>query len=257
MVNGRSHGAYPRLGVLLVAFSPVVRAGIHAILARDEGIGVVREVEDGVDALDEIRRARDTEQPIQVVLTETRTTKLDGAQVTMVIKDEFPEVAVLVLAENPNDSYVIDVIQAGASGYIFLTNATPRDFLNGVHSVIEGWTQMKAAPLRSAVEALIQNRRKTLAKLAAEAHLTEREADVLRLLGNGDSNKVIAEALNITLDTTKKHIRKVIAKLSACSRTPPLLLPRRGHKISLSLAPLTPETPTIPGRALPCLERPS
>ncbi len=253
MVNGRANGAYPRLGVLLVGFSPVVRAGIRAILAGDE----VREVEDGADALDEIRRARDTEQPIQVVLTETRTTKLDGAQVTMVIKDEFPEMAVLVLAENPNDSYVIDVIQAGAGGYIFLTNTTPRELLNGVHGVIEGWTQMKAAPLRSAVEALIQNRRKPLAKLAAEAHLTEREVDVLRLLGNGDSNKVIAEALNITLDTTKKHIRRVIAKLRARSRThAAVIAAQAGAQDKPVLGATYPEAPTIPGRALSALVGP-
>lgn len=252
MVNGCVHGAYPRLGVLLVGFSPVVRAGIRAILARDEGIEVVREVEGGADALDEIRRARDTEQPIQIVLTETRTTKLDGAQVAMVIKDEFPKMAVLVLVENPNDSYVIDVIQAGASGYFFLTNTTPRDLLNGVRGVIEGRTQMKAALLRSAVEALIQNRRKPLAKLAAEAHLTEREVDVLRLLGNGDSNKVIAAALNITLDTTKKHIRRVIAKLRARSRThAAVIAAQAGAQDEPVLGATYPEAPTIPVRALP------
>ena len=215
------------VGVLLVAFSPVVRTGIRTILADDEGIKVVREVEDAAHALDEIRRAREAEQPIRVVLTETRTTKLDGAQVTRLIKDEFPGIAVLVLAENPNDSYVIDAIQDGADGYIFLTDTTPPALVNSVHRVIEGWTQIKTAPLRSAVEALIQNRRQTLAqnrrqtlaKLAAEAQLTEREADVLRLLGNGNSNKAIAEVLNVTLDTTKKHVHNVIKKLRARSRT--------------------------------------
>ncbi|NLE08108.1 MAG: response regulator transcription factor, partial [Dehalococcoidales bacterium] len=51
------------------------------------------------------------------------------------------------------------------------------------------------------------------------AHLTEREVDVLRLMGNGESNKIIAETLGITLDTTKKHVRNVIDKLEARSRT--------------------------------------
>ena len=67
---------------------------------------------------------------------------------------------------------------------------------------------------------LIQNGRKTLAERTAEAaHLTEREVDVLRLLGNGDSNKIIAATLGITLDTTKKHVRNVIDKMQARSRT--------------------------------------
>jgi DNA-binding NarL/FixJ family response regulator len=80
--------------------------------------------------------------------------------------------------------------------------------------------QVKAELLHTAVENLIQNGRKTLAERTAEAaHLTEREVDILRLLGNGDSNKKMAETLGITLDTVKKHVRNVIDKLQAGSRT--------------------------------------
>ena len=70
------------------------------------------------------------------------------------------------------------------------------------------------------MENLIQNGRKTLAERTTEAaHLTEREIDILRLMGNGDSNKLMAETLGITLDTVKKHVRNVIDKLQARSRT--------------------------------------
>ena len=70
------------------------------------------------------------------------------------------------------------------------------------------------------MENLLQNGRKTLAERTTEAaHLTEREVDVLRLLGNGESNKIIAQTLGITLDTTKKHVGNIIDKLQARSRT--------------------------------------
>jgi NarL family two-component system response regulator LiaR len=92
--------------------------------------------------------------------------------------------------------------------------------LQSIHRAIEGGTQMSTALLHDAVENLIQNGRKTLAERTAEAaHLTEREVDVLRLMGNGDSNKIIADTLGITLDTTKKHVRNVIDKMQARSRT--------------------------------------
>jgi DNA-binding NarL/FixJ family response regulator len=79
---------------------------------------------------------------------------------------------------------------------------------------------MKTELLHTAVENLIQNGRKTLAERTTEAaHLTEREVDILRLMGNGDSNKAMAEILGITLDTVKKHVRNVIDKLQARSRT--------------------------------------
>jgi DNA-binding NarL/FixJ family response regulator len=145
---------------------------------------------------------------------------VDGVHATKLIKDEFPEIAVLVLTENLNDSYVIDAIHAGAGGYIFLKDMTPEMLLQSINRVVEGGTQMTTALLRTAVENLLQNGRRTLAERTAEtAHLTEREVDVLRLMGNGDSNKIIAETLGITMDTTKKHVRNVIDKLQARSRT--------------------------------------
>jgi len=70
---------------------------------------------------------------------------------------------------------------------------------------------MKTELLHTAVENLIQNGRKTLAERTAEAaHLTEREVDILRLMGNGDSNKIMAETLGITFRHCKKHVRNVI-----------------------------------------------
>jgi DNA-binding NarL/FixJ family response regulator len=126
----------------------------------------------------------------------------------------------MVLTENINDSYVIDAIHAGAGGYIFLKDMSPEVLMKSIYRVIEGGMQMKTELLHTAVENLLQNGRKTLAEHTAEAaHLTEREVDVLRLMGNGDSNKIIADTLGITLDTTKKHVRNVIDKMQAHSRT--------------------------------------
>jgi DNA-binding NarL/FixJ family response regulator len=141
-------------------------------------------------------------------------------QATRLIKDEFPDVAVLVLTENLNDSYVIDAIHAGAGGYIFLKDMSPELLLQSIHRVVEGGTQMTTVLLRTAVENLLQNGRRTLAERTAEAaHLTEREVDVLRLMANGESNKVIAATLDISVDTAKKHVRNVIDKMQARSRT--------------------------------------
>jgi DNA-binding NarL/FixJ family response regulator len=208
------------LGVLMIDFSPVVREGLQAILAKDERIEVIGDAPDGHEALLHIKRACDRGRPVNVVLTETRSSKVDGVQATRLIKEQFPEIAVLVLTENLNDSYVIDAIHAGAGGYIFLKDMSPEVLLQSIHRAVEGGTQIKTAVLRTAVDALLQNGRKTLAERTAEAaHLTEREVDVLRLMGNGDSNKIIAETLGITLDTTKKHVRNVIDKMQARSRT--------------------------------------
>jgi len=209
-----------KLAVLTIGFSPVVREGLKSIMAKDERIKVVGDAKDGDEAIQNIKRARDRGQTINVILTETRNGKVDGVQATRLVKDMFPEIAVLVLTESLNDSFVIDAIHAGAGGYIFLKDMTPEVLLQSIHHVIEGVTQMKTELLHTAVENLIQNGRKTLAERTTEAaHLTEREVDILRLMGNGDSNKAMAETLGITLDTVKKHVRNVIDKLQARSRT--------------------------------------
>ena len=208
------------LGILLIGFNPVVREGLKAILAKDKELDVIGDSPDEHQAIQHIKRARARGQFVNVVLTESRNGTVDGVQVTRLIKDEFPEISVMVLTDNPNDSYVIDAIHAGAGGYIFLHDMSPESLLQSIHRVTEGGTQMKTALLHTAVENLIQNGRKTLAERTTEAaHLTEREVDVLRLLGNGDSNKIIAETLGITTDTTKKHVRNVIDKMQARSRT--------------------------------------
>jgi len=208
------------LGVLMIGFSPVVREGLQAILTKDNRIRVIGDAPDEQQALLHIKRAIDRGQPVNVVLTETRSGKVDGVQATRLIKDAFPGIAVLVLTDNNNDSYVIDAIHAGAGGYMFLKDMSPEVLLQSIHRVVEGGAQMTTALLHAAVENLLQNGRKTLAERTAEAaHLTEREVDVLRLMGNGDSNKIIAGTLCITLDTTKKHVRNVIDKMQARSRT--------------------------------------
>jgi DNA-binding NarL/FixJ family response regulator len=209
-----------KLGVLTIGFSPVVREGLQSIMTKDEKIKVIGDAKDGEEAIQRILRAIDRGQTINVILTETRNGKADGVQATRMVKDMFPEIAVLVLTESLNDSFVIDAIHAGAGGYIFLKDMTPEVLLQSIHHVIEGVTQMKTELLHTAVENLIQNGRKTLAERTTEAaHLTEREVDILRLMGNGDSNKAMAEILGITLDTVKKHVRNVIDKLQARSRT--------------------------------------
>ena len=227
------------LGVLMIGFNPVVREGLLAIMAKDDGIEVNGDVPDGQEALQYIKQANNRGMPIDVVLTETKNGKLDGVQATRIIKDEFPDITVLVLTENLNDSYVIDAIHAGAGGYIFLNDMTPEVLLQSIHRAVQGGTQMTVKLLRTAVENLLQNGRKTLAERTAEAaHLTEREIDVLRLLGNGDSNKIISATLGITLDTSKKHVRNIIDKLQARSRTHAAIIAAQAGIVGNPVSPI-------------------
>jgi len=234
-----TQGKPENLGVLMIDFNPVVREGLQAILTKDRGIEVIGDASDGHEALESIRRACDCGRPVNVVLTETRNGKVDGVQATRLIKEQFPEIAVLVLTQNLNDSYVIDAIHAGAGGYIFLNEMSPEVLTQSIHRVIDGGTQITTELLHTAVENLLQNGRRTLAERTAEAaHLTGREVDVLRLMGNGDSNKIIAATLGITLDTTKKHVRNVIDKMQARSRTHAAIIAAQAGLVGNPVSPM-------------------
>jgi DNA-binding NarL/FixJ family response regulator len=235
------------LRVLLIGFSPVIRAGLQAILAKDQRIEVMGDAADVREALPQLKQYYAQGRPIDVVLTETRPRRLDGVQATRLIKDEFLGVSVLVLTEFDNDSNVIDAIQAGAGGYIFLKDMTPETLLQSIHQVGKGGAQMKTELLRKAVDDLIQNGRMTLAERTAEAaHLTPREVDVLRLMGNGDTNKAIAGTLFITLDTAKKHVGNIIDKLQARSRTHAAIMAAQAGIVGNPIAAIV-ETQSEPG----------
>ena len=122
------------LGVLLLGFNPVVREGLQSILTKDEKIKVIGDAPDPHQALLHIKRASDHGRTVNVVLTETRNDNVDGVEATKLIKEQYPDVAVLVLTENLNDSYVIDAINAGAGGYIFLKDMSPEMLMQSVHN---------------------------------------------------------------------------------------------------------------------------
>jgi len=229
------------LRVVLAGFSPVIREGLQAILAKDQGIEVIGGSTSAYEALRQMKQVSASGRPIDVLLTETGNGDLNGVQTMRLIKEEFPAVAVLFLSEFDSDSNVIDAIHAGAGGYLLIKDMMPETLLRSVHGVVEGGTQIKAEMLRKAVDALIQNGRKTLAERTAEAaHLTPRELDVLRLVGNGDTNKAIAEALGITLDTTKKHVQSITSKLGARCRTHVAILATQTGIVGTPTAPPSP-----------------
>ncbi|MFO7462014.1 MAG: circadian clock KaiB family protein [Desulfatiglandales bacterium] len=145
--------------VLMIAFDPVVQEELRTILTMDYGIALLPDAADADEALLQLKRASDQGRPIHIVLTETRTSTLDGIQATKLIKEQFPEVAVLVLTENLNDSYVIDAIHAGAGGYIFLKDMAPEELLQGIQRVVMGGIQMKRELLHTAVENLMAVKR--------------------------------------------------------------------------------------------------
>lgn len=197
--------------VLLVDDHTLVRKGIASLLAS-RNIEVVGEAANGREALEKVRQVKPT-----VVLMDVQMPEMDGIQATLQIKTEMPDVKVVMLTVCEEDSYLFEAIRAGADGYIF-KNLKAEQFFDLLSALDRGETAMTPALARRVINEFA---RKTPREQSNDSpdQLTARETDVLMLISQGESNRIIAERLQITENTVKFHLRNVMDKLHLRNRT--------------------------------------
>jgi DNA-binding NarL/FixJ family response regulator len=200
---------------LVVDDQPLVRAGLRALFEHAPDIEVVAEAGDGQAALEQARATRP-----DVVLMDVRMPRMDGIEATrrLAADPRTRNAAVLVLTTFDLDEYVFAGIQAGAQGFL-LKDAPPERVFDAVRIVAAGDALIDPAATRRLVETTLRRRG---AVPAAEAHrlddLTEREREVLGLVGQGLTNTEIAARLLVSEATVKTHVSRLLAKLSARDR---------------------------------------
>jgi two-component system, NarL family, response regulator LiaR len=195
------------LRVLIVDDHEIVREGLTTLLEYEPGIEVIGEAADGAEAL-ELTAALAP----HVVLMDVALPKLDGIEATRQLRKAHPAVQVLLLTGNfGNDLRVREAIQAGAVGYL-LKDILRADLVHAIKRAAEG----KPTLHPEAQEQLMQE---AVAVRLPHYALTDRELDVLRLIGQGMSNKKIAAALGLSEGTVKGYVSIVLSKLEVADRT--------------------------------------
>ncbi|MFF1609114.1 response regulator [Amycolatopsis sp. NPDC058278] len=197
--------------VLLVDDEPLIRAGLRAIVDSEDGLSVVGEATDGAEVPGLVARLRP-----DVVLMDVRMPAVDGIRATthlMSAVDDPPKVIVVTTFEN--DDYVYDALVAGASGFL-LKRARPEEIVAAIRTVVAGESLLFPAAIRRLAA---QHASTPAGDGLATSGLTEREREVLRLMGAGRSNVEIAGALYVGVQTVKTHVGNVLAKLGARDRT--------------------------------------
>jgi len=190
--------------VLVADDHAVVRAGIVSLLAAEPGIEVVGEAVDGEDAVAQALALRP-----DLVVMDVRMPRLTGDEATARILQRAPEVRVLVLTTYESDASILSAIEAGASGYL-LKAAPAEELIAGVRSVAAGEVALSPA-IAAQLVARMQK--------PAAATLTPRETEVLRLVAEGHSNRVIGERLFLGEATVKTHLLRTFEKLGVNDRT--------------------------------------
>ncbi|MEU6860311.1 response regulator transcription factor [Glycomyces sp. NPDC046736] len=203
------------VSVLIADDDPIVRTGLRTLLSAQPGVEPVAEASNGAEVLTLVRRSRP-----DVVLMDVRMPGMDGIEATRRLRETVPEPPkVIVITTFENDEYVYGALRAGANGFLLKRSDISR-IADAIRVVAQGDALLFPEAIRSLAT--------TLAHPPGNAHgpiaLTPREAEVLRLIAQGLSNRDIATRLYLGLETVKTHVRSILTKLNAGNRTEAVIM---------------------------------
>lgn len=184
----------------------ILRAGLRALLASQNGLEVIGEAGDGREAI----RKVDTLQP-DLLLIDLSMPKLNGIDAIREIKCQHPEIKIIVLTVHKSDEYIIAALRAGANGYM-LKDASQNELLLAIDYVINGKTFLSPSISDKLVDAVLNTDKKDKPAAGLD-NLTAREREILKLVAEGNTNKKIADHLCISLKTVEKHRSNLMKKL--------------------------------------------
>ncbi|AKH21827.1 response regulator [Sedimenticola thiotaurini] len=196
--------------ILLIDDHALFRIGLQELLQR-RGINVIGAFGDCQEGIELASR----EQP-DVVLLDMRMPDMSGIEVLQVLREKGLTMPIAMLTTSREESDVINALQGGAQGYL-LKDMEPDELINALRAIVGGAT-IVAQELTGILAKAVQGESETTAARDVFSDLTPREAEILCLLADGQSNKVIARNLGISDGTVKLHVKSILRKLNVHSR---------------------------------------
>lgn len=197
------------ISLLLVEDTEIFRVGLKLILEKVNDFQIVADVGDGKSALKKVDQLKP-----EIVLLDIGLPDVDGITIARSIKAKAPETKILILTSNEVNETVLDALDAGVEGFCVKHNALTHLEL-AIRAVVEGkgWLDPQVGTR------LAKFAPKAKDRAVARYALSSRELDVIQLLVEGLSNQQIAERLNLSPETIKSHLRRIMDKLLVSDRT--------------------------------------
>jgi len=211
-----------KIRVLLVDDQRLMRDGLRILLELEPDIEVVADVDNGLQALDCYTQL----QP-DIVLMDVRMPGLDGVQVTRRLITQWPRARVIILTTFDDDVYIFEGLRAGALGYL-LKDLSGHDLAQAVRTVMAGGALIEPSIARKVFAEFSRLARPPTGETLLEP-LSDREQDVLHGIGQGLTNREIAQSLNLSEGTVKNYVTTIFQKLNVQDRTQAALYAQKHH----------------------------
>jgi len=192
--------------VVIVEDHKLFREGLKSLLSDKDDLVVVGEAGDGIEAIRAVKKCRP-----DLLLLDLSMPKMNGISVMKEIKSQFPEIKIMALTIHESDQYVLEAFEAGADGYC-LKDAGRNELMVAVDSVVQGKRYISPSISDNVLEGYMTGRKKLKSKTTWDS-ITQREREVLKLLGEGYQNKEISDMLHISVKTVEKHRANIMNKL--------------------------------------------
>ena len=199
----------PKLRVFLADDHPVVRAGLKALIDSERDMEVVGEAKNGREAFDRIAL-----KPPDVVVLDISMPEMTGAQLTEKLRQKHPGLRVLALTVHEESSYLRQILQAGAAGYV-LKRAAGDELIRAIRAVAAGETYIDSRVAGNLVNTFVDPK---AAVTAPGADLSERETEVIRLIAQGFTNKEVGAQLEVSSKTVETYKTRSMKKLGLRGR---------------------------------------
>lgn len=192
--------------VVIAEDSTIVREGLRSLIESSEDFSVVAEAENGLEAI----RAVEKNDP-DLVMLDLSMPKMNGLSAIAEIRRQKPGIKILALTIHDDDEFILEAFKAGANGYC-LKDSSYEDLLKALDTVMEGKTYLSAEISDKVLEGYLEGKKRLKTRTVWDS-LTQREKEVLKLIGEGYKNTEIADFLCISEKTVSKHRSNIMNKL--------------------------------------------
>ena len=202
-----------KIRLLLIEDNRLLRDGIHSILKAHKDIVIIATSGDGKNTLLKIKELKPN-----VILLDLGLRSQNSLHVVEIVRKDFPDAKIIIMDLAPVQADILQYVKAGANGFI-LKDASLNDFLITIRTVAEGSTVLPPLLVDSLFSQIVDHAvREGKTKLKESVRMTAREREVIVLLGNGLTNKEIAQKIRVSTYTVKSHIHNIMEKLALHTR---------------------------------------